>query len=166
MKKILILALGLLTFTATNAQFGLNVGWDAKIGIFGTDNEYTDHDGVANYQVKAEYIDGRDTYFALGYKYVNLETPYRAAFANLGVQYTLNESENLAFIPQLEVGQIHRGGKLFDNHGAIYGQGNAVLRWYLSQALAFEGQGYLQLARDLPDRTFRWGGNIAIVYRL
>jgi len=161
MKKV-ITTVFLFCVTLTYAQFSLNLGYDLKIGIIGTDNQYTTHDGVANYQIKVEFMDDRDHYFALGYKYVNLSEYYKALFLDIGKHF---RNGKFYIIPQLELGHIWRErAYLASNFGVLYGGLNLAGGFYITPSFAFEVQGYGQWARDLPDRTFRYGSNIAVIF--
>lgn len=142
------------------AQIGVGFGTDVKILLFGTDNQYTEHDATFNYNIKVELIDGRNTYWAVGHKYVNLSNKYYTFYFNVGETIKLNDKWTL--IPQLEGGMLFRRTITY-NHGILYPQGNIAMRYNITKWLSVEGRGYLQLARDLQHRTFRYGGELAIV---
>ena len=160
MKTKLLVALLLLGFTV-NAQLKVNIGTDTKILLFGTDNQYTKHEPKLNFEVKLEYFDYKNHYFALGYKYVDLEQPYNAYFVNIGKELKL--SDKFSLIPNLELGLLMRDKQY--NHSNLYPQLNTSLRYDLNW-LEIGFKPYLQLARDLPNRNFRYGATTELIINL
>lgn len=164
---ILVVWTILLVFISSNldAQVSINIGIDPKISTIGTDNQYTKHDALFNYNIRVEYIDGRGTYFSLGHKYVNLSAKYNSFYFAGGDTWNLN-SDVWTMIPQVEVGMIYKGDKIQYNHGVLYIQANLAMRYNILSWLSTELRGYVQLARDLPDRTFRFGSDVSLIITL
>lgn len=153
-------ALILFLITTVSIAQSINIGTDAKILILGTDNQYTKHSAKFNIEAKIEYIDNNSNYIALGYKYVDLSKPYNAYYIDLGYSFQNNK---ISIIPSLELGFLMRDKQY--NHGCLYPQINTSLRYNL-EFIEVGFKGYLQYARDLPDRTFRYGGTIELIKKI
>jgi hypothetical protein len=165
MKKLYTIILILLG-SISIAQPSINIGTDLKVGIFGTDNQYTTHDPIFNYEIKFEFQHD-DTYMAVGHKYVNLSEKYVSFYFNLGHTFNLtgncNGRNNIILIPQFEIGHLMRIDERTDSiPGVIYPQINLSARYRFNDNFAVGFKPYVQLSRDIS-RTFRYGGNIEII---
>jgi hypothetical protein len=156
--KSLVIVLMLFT-SLMSAQASFNFGYDAKIGVLGTDNQFTTHSGVANYEFKVEYIDGRNTYFAIGHKYVNLVEEYNSFYINFGQPYKLNEDWTMIIAGEL--GMISRKFSDGNAGGVFYPQFNTSFRYSLFKHVCVGAKGYVQLSRDIG-KAFRYGGNFEL----
>lgn len=166
--KTVVILLILLGSINVFSQISVDIGIDPKITILGTDNEYTLHDGVFNYKLKIEGIDNNNRYFAFGWEYVNLKQYFISITASYGHKYELI-FKNISFIPQLEIGQIIRDripvNKLDKrtDHKYWYVGINLPIRWQVNNTISLEAEGNIDLAADLPNRTFRYGGTINLI---
>jgi hypothetical protein len=176
MEKVLIL-LYFLVCTSTysqNKNFSINFGIDPKLLILGTDNGYTTHESVVNAHFKLEYH-GRDNelYFAIGIEQANLREMYRAWFADFGVPIKFKLfNKDIIFTPQLEIGDIFREHVRVANYDSVkwddtyyYGI-NIPFRHLITHWLAFELEGSLDRATDLPKRGWRYGGKFNLIIYL
>ena len=143
-------------------QYSVSLGSDMKILIFGTDNEFTSHSAAFNYATKFVYIDERNNYLAIGYTYANLNASYDAWYITGGFKRKLYK--NLFYIPHLELGRIARNfAGTVNDVKPLYIQTNLSLRYDVTAALILDLTFNLQLARDLQNRTFRYGAVFSII---
>ena len=160
--RFLILTVFFWASTLTAQQFNVSLGSDMKILIFGTDNQFTSHSASFNFVTKIEFIDTRNTYFAVGYTYADLTHSYDALYVNAGIKYNL--LPKLDIIPMLELGRIARNGpdQAFDVK-PLYVQVNIATRYQFLEKLYIDFALNFQLARDLPNRTIRYGGVLSLI---
>lgn len=161
MKKNIFFAILLLS-CISNAQVNLNIGVDPKIAIFGTDNQYTKHDALFNYELKLEVLTSKKHYFAIGHKFVNLSQKYNSYYVNIGKEYSL--SNRISVIPNIELGLLKRKLTTSNNAGIIYPQINTSLRYNIG-FISFGYKGYLQWSRDIG-KTFRYGGVFEVTLKI
>lgn len=168
MKKLLIILILLININ-TFGQFSVNIGFDPKIGLFGTDNKYTQHDAIANFIFKVEYIDNTSLYLAIGTEYANLKEWYIAYYGNIG--FVFKSIFKLKIIPQLELGNITRELLPIDindhrrNPNNLYIGTNLAIRYQFNNLLALETQSSLKLAPDI-NKTFRYEGYISLIFTI
>lgn len=173
MKQLTVLLLLFsLSVTAQN-KWSLNLGIDPKLAAFGTDNEFTTHDNVLNMHAKIELIGREDSfYFAIGVEYANLDQEYRAWFLDVGkpIFIRMNRCEDILLIPQLEFGNIFRENindlpfeDIKWNDTYYYGAALSV-RYPIDTLLTLGLEGSVDRASDLPDRGFRYGGKLELIF--
>jgi len=166
--KTVVVVILLIVTTNVFSQLSIDIGIDPKIAVLGTDNKYTLHDGVFNFKLKIEGIDRDNRYFAFGWEYANLSQYFISINANYGHKYELL-FKKLIFIPQLEIGQIIRDrvpvnelDKRTDDK-LWYAGVNLPIRWKINNTFSLEAEGNIDLAVDLPNRKFRYGGTINLI---
>lgn len=172
MKKLTLIILLILYNTISFAQLSINIGTDPKILFKGTDNQYATHKATANTEFKLEYYKEKyNTYLAVGYKYVNLSQTYEGYYINIGQKYQIGYSD-FYWIPKFEAGVIKRElvkvNERDNRHSPLYlyiGLNNSI-RYKLNNTFELDTQGYVNLATDLPNRTFRYGGTISLIITL
>lgn len=146
-------------------QYAIGIGTDLKILTLGTDNRYTTHSQRFNFVAKFEYIDDRNNYLAVGYSSVDLNIDYQSWWINIGKSFMF--IDNIFIVPQFEIGQIIRNGPgIYYDISPLFIASNTALRYRLFNKIIFETSFNLQLARDLPNRTFRYGGLFSVYYIL
>ena len=158
---IILLIIGGLAIAG--AQININVGFDPKIAVLGTDNQFTKHDPLFNFEIKVEIYDDERHYFALGHKYVNLSSYYRSYYINIGKE--IKVAKNVLFIPNLELGLLVRDMNTQKAvAGVIYPQINTDVR-YDFKHFQLSWKPYLQYSRDIG-KAFRYGSNIALIIKI
>jgi hypothetical protein len=142
-------------------QFNIGVGSDFKILLFGTENEFTSHGARFNFTTKFEHITETGNYVSFGYTNTDLDVDYQAWYFSGGRQLKL--LDKATFIPQFEIGQIIRNGPgVAYDVAPLFIAANAAFRYNIVANVIIEFALNLQLSRDLPDRTFRYGGLLSI----
>lgn len=173
MKKLLLTAL-LLIGLISNAQLQVNLGIDPKIAILGTDNQYTSHDALFNYEVKLEYLKetinnpNNKIYFNVNYKFVNLEQKYHSIGFGIGYQtprYLFNQK--LLIVPQIQAERITRDIYNGNRASVITLKGITSIRLPLdrNERLQLGFSPYVQWSRDIG-KTFRYGSNVELIIKV
>jgi len=170
MKNLILLLFLTVSLTASGQhETNLHIATDAKVLIFGSDNQYTQHKGVGNIVVMLESID----YTAgkwypggyLGFRYVNLPQKFNHAFAGLNMAFEI--ARYFYALPGIEGGLVWRerstdGAEIMGN---VAFAAVLDLRYNLRPWLALSFRPNVETAKDLPDRNFRYQATVGAVIR-
>jgi len=167
----LVLLLLLVTVTV-QSQLSVNIGFDPKIGLIGSDNQYTKHGRINNFHIKVEQLEQYNNYIALGIEYANLSEWYFAYYATGGKAFNLNDNETFKVLTTFEIGFIIRQLIKYDefdrrgNPSYPYCGFNGALRYSVNDLLTIEMQEKVSLATDLPHRKLRYAGFVSIIINI
>lgn len=148
----------------------LLISTDAKVLLFGSDNQYTQHPPVGNFLVLVEVVDKsrHHLYAYLGFKYVNLNQYYYSGFTGFGTWFSLRSFD---ILPSFEAGLIRRERRPVDSYdkrpdtSSLYCGASCDIRFNLSKYIAISARPNIELATDLPNRLLRYQSTVGIVLR-